>query len=270
MNPSLESNIKLVATDLDGTLLDSRKRVPEGFFEAARELHRRGVRVVIASGRQYQNILKVMAPIRDIISVFADNGGFVFHEGKRIFASRMSDAHIATTLRAVSAIPGTNPILCGAEAAYALPGSPLFDRDFAISYDSRVVADDALERAASDLICKVAVHYDGDAASDLWPKMKAFEGEMAVMLSGEAWVDLMEPDANKGAAMREYQRLLGLSPDECMCFGDLDNDKGMLAACTESYCVENGIDSVKAVCKYIAPSNDDGGVMRVLRDRFRL
>ncbi len=266
----LNPPIKLVATDLDGTLLDSRKNVPEGFFPAARELHRRGVHVLIASGRQYQNILKVMAPIRDIISICADNGGFLFHEGRRIFASRMSDAHIATTLRAVAAIPGTNPILCGADAAYARPGSELFARDFEISYDSRVVAEDAIDRARRDLICKVAVHYDGDAAADLWPQMKVFEGEMSVMLSGTTWVDLMEPDANKGSAIREFQRLLGLSPDECMCFGDLDNDKGMLAACTESYCVENGLDSVKAVCKHIAPSNDDDGVMRVLCERFHL
>lgn len=265
-----DSTIKLVATDLDGTLLDSAKRVPEGFFDAARELRRRGIHVLIASGRQYQNILKVMEPIRDIISVCADNGGFVFHEGRRISASRMSEAHVATALRAVSSIPGANPVLCGAEAAYARPGSDLFQRDFETSYDCRVVADDAFARAADDLVCKVAVHYDGDAAAGLWPAMKAFEGEMSVMLSGPAWVDLMEPDANKGAAMREYQRLLSLSPDECMCFGDLDNDKGMLAACTESYCVENGLDSVKAVCKYVAPSNDDDGVMRVLRERFHL
>ena len=53
-------DIKLIAVDLDGTLLNERKEIPAGFFELVTRLHQRGVRTVIASGRQYFNLLNTL------------------------------------------------------------------------------------------------------------------------------------------------------------------------------------------------------------------
>ena len=61
------------------------------------------------------------------------------------------------------------------------------------------------------------------------------------------------------------QDIYGISPEECVAFGDYMNDYEMLQNCGESYAMENAHDEIKKVAKYIAPSNDDEGVMQVLK-----
>ena len=70
--------------------------------------------------------------------------------------------------------------------------------------------------------------------------------------------------------MKTLQRLLGIRPEECMAFGDYFNDVELLESVGESYAMGNALDEVKAVAKYIAPTNDENGVMRVIKERFSL
>ena len=78
----------------------------------------------------------------------------------------------------------------------------------------------------------------------------------------------MKPGVHKGAAMRGLQSLLGIRPEECMAFGDYLNDCELLEAVGESYAMENAHPTLKRLARHIAPSNDEDGVMRVLRERF--
>ena len=93
---------------------------------------------------------------------------------------------------------------------------------------------------------------------------------LAVILSGEHWVDVMKPGVNKGCAMRGIQQKLGISAAECMAFGDYLNDCELLQAVGESYAMENAHPALKALARHIAPSNDENGVMRVVRERLGL
>ena len=80
----------------------------------------------------------------------------------------------------------------------------------------------------------------------------------------------MKPGVHKGMAMRGLQRMLGVEPEECMAFGDYLNDCELLEAVGESYAMENAHPQLKAMAKHIAPSNDDNGVIRVIKERFSL
>ena len=91
------------------------------------------------------------------------------------------------------------------------------------------------------------------------------EGPLSITLSGEHWVDVMKPGVNKGCAMRGIQQKLGISAAECMAFGDYLNDCELLQAVGESYAMENAHPALKALARHIAPSNDENGVMRVVR-----
>ena len=89
-----------------------------------------------------------------------------------------------------------------------------------------------------------------------------------MILSGEHWVDVMKPGVHKGAAMRGLQKMLGIAPSECMAFGDYLNDCELLESAGESYAMANAHPLLKAQAKHIAPSNDDNGVIRVIREVF--
>ncbi len=75
--------IKLVATDLDGTLLNSKKELPEDFSEWVYK--HKEIKTVIASGRQYYNIKKLFPGMEDSLVFIADNGGLVFENNKIIY-----------------------------------------------------------------------------------------------------------------------------------------------------------------------------------------
>ena len=74
--------IRLIAADMDGTLLDSRSRLPAGIFPMIRELTGRGIRFVIASGRQYYNLESLFRPVADRLTFVAENGAAVFEKGE--------------------------------------------------------------------------------------------------------------------------------------------------------------------------------------------
>ena len=120
-------------------------------------------------------------------------------------------------------------------------------------------------------VCKVAFFDEGDAAAHELPALKErLGGRYAVILSGENWVDVMRPGVSKGRAMQMLQQLKGLTPEDCMAFGDYLNDLELLESVSESYAMENALEELKRVAKYIAPGNDENGVMRVIRERFAL
>ena len=263
----MRKEIKLVVTDLDGTLLDSSKRIPDGFFEAVAKLRSHDVRTVIASGRQYYNVMKLFAPVRDSIDVIAENGGLAFFNGECLFINAMTAEDIAAVLRIVSDVPTAYPLLCGAKCAYALAGPEIFRTSIAPYYERREVSLSAYDHAASDTICKIAI-FDEKDASLIYDRFSHLSERLHLTLSGLNWLDFMNHGADKGIGLRAIQNHLGVTPEETLGFGDYDNDIGFLRQCGDRYAMSNAVDKVKDVCGHVAPSNDEDGVMTVLRDYF--
>ena len=117
----------------------------------------------------------------------------------------------------------------------------------------------------------MAFYDDGDAQTHELPVLQEkLSSRLEVILSGPHWVDIMKPGVSKGKAMRRLQEMLGIKPEECMAFGDYLNDYELLESVGESYAMANSHPKLLAMAKYIAPSNDDNGVMRVIYERFSL
>lgn len=265
------SGIRLVAMDLDGTLLDSAKNVPPGFFEAAATLHARGIHVVIASGRQYANILKKFSPAKDDLVIMADNGAFFDIYGERIVSRSFEPEQVERILAAAAVVPTAHPIICCAESAYTAPCSKSTSRDIDLYYERIEISQEGFERARAKPVIKIAIHDETDSMAHLLPTMGFLNGNgICLRISGDVWLDAMPEGVDKGDGIRRLQQLLGVAPEACMAFGDFENDLGMLEACGESYAMANAVPSVKALCRHEAPSNDDDGVMKVLRNVFGL
>lgn len=79
--------IKLIALDMDGTLLDSKKRLPPDFMDWVKR--HPDIKTVIASGRQYDTLARDFAAVRDQLLFVAENGGFVFEKGEIIYSNEM-------------------------------------------------------------------------------------------------------------------------------------------------------------------------------------
>lgn len=260
--------IRLVAADVDGTLVDSAKRVPAGFAEAVRRLREHGIRFVIASGRQYWNVRETFGQAADDAIILPENGSMLIDGGEATYTSRITDADIEAVLDAVRGIPTAYPMLSGVKATYVRRCSAFCASEMAKYYARRVIGDDAFTQAKDDVICKIAIFDDESSAQNVWPAVSHFTERVHPVLSADNWLDFMNDGVDKGSGLRVIMDRLGVAPEECMAFGDYGNDIGMLRICGESYAMANATDDVKAVCRHIAPSNDDDGVMRVLRREF--
>ena len=85
-------SIKLIAADMDGTLLSSRKQLPKGFFPLVRTLKKIGVRFAPASGRQYYNLYEQFGEIADELMYISENGGMVCDGAKSSCAAKIATA----------------------------------------------------------------------------------------------------------------------------------------------------------------------------------
>ena len=82
--------IKLIATDMDGTLLNSKNEIQDGFYEVFNKLEEKGIIFAAASGRQYYNLLKRFEGIEDKMMFIAENGTFVVYKGKELCCPLLS------------------------------------------------------------------------------------------------------------------------------------------------------------------------------------
>ena len=113
--------IKLIASDMDGTLLNDRKELPGDFFEVFDELERRGIKFTVASGRSFDAVAHLFPEeYRTRLDFICDNGANVIHEGKQVsvtpldrpcivYSARSCFSRKMTGYRSAAALVANNP-----------------------------------------------------------------------------------------------------------------------------------------------------------------
>ncbi|MEU5253995.1 Cof-type HAD-IIB family hydrolase [Streptomyces longwoodensis] len=260
------ADIRLVVTDMDGTLLDDDKRVPAGLWEALARLRERGVLFSPASGRQYATLAREFAEVADGMVFIAENGTYVVRDGEELSSDPMDRAVAADVVRAVRGLAAggvdVGAVVCGKRSAYVERSDEPFLAEVRRYYLRHEVVEDVT--AVDDDVIKVALFDFGSAERTTAPALAPFAGTHQVVVSGEHWVDVMNRTANKGAALRRLQRELGITPAQTMVFGDYLNDLEMLDAADWSFAMANAHPEVIRRARHLAPSNNDNGVLRTL------
>ena len=255
-------SIKLVATDMDGTLLNNRKEMPAGFIPWVKAHPQ--IRTCIASGRQYYTLLDDFTEIADQLIYIAENGGFVFEHGEMIYSNPMEEDVLRQFLSLAGQIPGATPILCGARSAYMPFCPPAIEAQGHMYYHHLEFLENPASCIGQDVISKVTLYIEQQRAPQSLSFLSALPDSVHPVVSGTDWIDINNASVNKGSAIRAIQQKYGILPEECMAFGDFMNDYDLLQACGESYAMENAYPELKAVARHLAPSNEEEGVLKIL------
>ncbi|MEU6810173.1 Cof-type HAD-IIB family hydrolase [Streptomyces sp. NPDC046831] len=264
--PAGPVDIRLVVTDMDGTLLDDAKRIPAGLWPTLAELRRRGVLFSPASGRQYATLAEQFGDEGRGMVFIAENGTYVVRDGVELSSDPLAPAAAAGVLGTVRDLArrgvDVGAVVCGKRSAYVERSDEAFLAQVRKYYVRHRVVEDAT--AVDDEIIKVAVFDFGPAERTTAPTLQAFAATHQVVVSGEHWVDVMNATADKGAALRRLQRELGITPAQTMVFGDYLNDLEMLDAAEWSFAMANAHPEVVRRARHLAPSNNDNGVLRTV------
>ena len=255
-------DVRLVVTDMDGTLLDSHHRVSDRFFKLQEALSRRGVRFAAASGRQYQSIAVKLTPILEELFIIAENGGLLRHRDEVLLSTPLDPALRDEVLATLEGIQGAHTVLCGKDRAYLRPPTPAF-REQLTEYYTDFEYIDPLRGFGAEIM-KIAVYHFESSETHIYPAVQPFENRLKVKVSGAHWVDLSDPKAHKGHALQLLQDHLGIPPEATLAFGDYNNDLEMLDRAGFSYAMANAHPNVLKKARFQTLSNDEGGVEDVL------
>ncbi|WP_420399101.1 HAD family hydrolase [Flagellimonas sp.] len=256
------SQIKMVVTDMDGTLLNSKHQVSPRFFEIFAALQQKNIQFVAASGRQYHSIVDKLNPIKEDILVIAENGALVKEKEHELLVTPIQQHLKDELLEIIEEIEGAHAMLCGKYNAYFDEKSASFLGDLKEYYSNYEIHKNL--RDVTDQIIKIAVYHNQNAEAHIYPALKDLEHLLKVKVSGLYWVDLNHSNAHKGFALDKLMKDHGLASHEVMVFGDYNNDLEMLELSDYSFAMANAHPNVKKVAKYETASNDDYGVERIL------
>ena len=258
------NNVKLVVSDMDGTLLNSKGEVSVLFFKLFKKLQLQNILFCAASGRQYNSIVDKLADIKDDIYVIAENGGIAKKADKVLLLKALNTKKIIHVIPVLRNIKGANIVLCSQDTAFIESNDEDFISYFQEYYHSYTIVDDLIEVAKTTTILKIAVHHASSSEDFIYPKIKHLKEDYLLKVSGQNWLDLSDEKANKGNALREVQKLLNISKEETMVFGDYLNDIEMLQEATFSFAMANAHNQVTKIANYTTKSNDNFGVESVL------
>lgn len=258
--------IKLIATDIDGTLVkESTSEIYPEILEAIRAWTDAGNYFCVASGRQYYSIRHMFAQVADRIIYLAENGAHIRFGEEDILVQNMKREYVEEIMEQLRSYYGEcDTVVSTTNGSLLETRNQEFLDFFVKGYKNKYrVVEDVLAEDAE--IMKIAI-YHKESIREIGEKVliPAWQDKVKTCMAGEEWVDFMDASVDKGNALQVLQKHLGVTKEETMAFGDNDNDIGLLQAAGESYAVENARDTVKAQAKHVCPSYEEKGVYQVI------
>lgn len=257
------SEVKLIVTDMDGTLLNSKNEVSTRFFKQFEVLKKHHIHFVAASGRQYQSITHKLDNIKNDISIIAENGSLLQHNNQIDVLYELSINDVLKSVEILRQIENCYIVLCGRKAAYIETKNEEFISRFSEYYSVYNIVDN-LTKVTTDCFLKIAVYHFESSETKVLPLIPEIQNEFQVTISGQNWLDISHKKANKGNALKIIQKQLGIGKNETMVFGDYNNDLQMLQLAHFSYAMENAHPDVKKIANFQTKSNNNQGVEIIL------
>ncbi|NLM72507.1 MAG: HAD family phosphatase [Clostridiaceae bacterium] len=237
--------IKLVACDIDGTLLHGDDtRINPKIFEKIKLLKQKGILFCAASGRQYINLQRLFTPVADEIYYSCENGAVVFGPGNPgpLLGKTVMDRDLVRKLsQEIMDQPNCEVLFSGAYMCYLWPKKP--DTLELISpFVDKLITVGSIDEITEDFVKVSAYCRDGAAKYErMWGPV--WSSHCNVAIGGEKWLDFTLSD--KGVGIATVCRALGIHPSEVMAIGDNYNDLPMLKLVGSPVIMENAVPELR-------------------------
>ena len=256
--------VKLIVTDMDGTLLDDTLKLPDAIWEVIETLESKNILFAVASGRQYHTLAHIFDRVREKMLFIAENGTYVVYKNKLLFQQPLDPDAVKQFVKLGRSVRDTHIMLCGTETAYIESTDERFLTQARKYYHRLEIVPDLLEVKA-DILKFTVCDFSGSEANS-YPHYKPFEVDFKVAVSGEVWLDIMHKLANKGTALSRMQEILNISDTQTLVFGDYLNDLEMMENAANSYAMANAHPEIGRISKFKTRfDNNNNGVIETLK-----
>lgn len=263
--------IKLIAIDMDGTLLNHDKKIPEDNIRAIRKAAEAGIKVVICTGRMQSGVIPYFEQLdfagHDEYAIL-NNGCSVHHTSDWSLHSyeELSREDVALLAKASADYPGVH-LTFADKTDYTVLDTEVPE---IVAYDAGLVFTKA--KPVNDVtvfdnapIFQAMYLADKEVLDVFQAEQEALLSEKFSTVRSQSYIfEAMPTGVTKASALAKLSTELGISPDEVMAIGDAENDLEMLEFAGVSVAMGNASETVKAVAKYETATCDDAGVARAI------
>lgn len=271
---------KLIAIDLDGTLLNDRKKVSDYNIEVLNRLIEKGYEIVIATGRRYFSAKSFLKGINSHLVILANNGNIVrSSEDDKVILSKFMDKNAYVDLLNEAKDLGLKGIVHvdlfdeGVDMIFELDEIEQSHKKYIFEDDNRYLLLQKHEIEKQERV--LAVVYPGDAdiiyrfsriINDKYPN-RYNSHVLEKIYRAEAMYEAMNPLGTKWKSLLEYAMKIGIEKDEIICIGDDNNDLEMLLNAGLGIAMKNANEIVKKSANLVTEKdNNESGVGVVLTD----
>lgn len=263
---------RLVALDLDGTLLDSRKEISARNRDAVRRIQRQGVHVVLATGRGVSEASEFADELGcDDVMVTAGGAALGRASDHAIVEAWPMDC--ATSAQVVGVVERL-PMRMMAFIGNRIYTNRFSDEHFVVTYrvegymTNKIVCDDVAATIRADGLDVAKVFASGapEVLAEALAAMRAVPG-VTITSSGADNLEVMAAGVDKGSALVHLGERLGIGVDEMIAIGDSDNDTGMMRVVGMPVAMGNATADIKALTRHTTADCDHSGVAEAI-DHF--
>lgn len=283
--------IKLIAIDLDGTLLNTDSQISPENADAIRFAQNSGIHVVIATGRAHADVRAICKKAGLVTPVIAANGATTHDENERKIESIPMDRNIAVkvlewleaneyyyevlTDQAIYS-PNEGHQLMSIEIDRALSANPEESMDRLLRLAEKQYEQTGIERIPSyrsipvsaEIYNILSLSFDTEKLEQGRSQFRN-DKNVAMVISADHNFEVEHPEASKGNALSKLASRLGVSMKDTMAIGDSFNDVSMLSMAYHSVAMGNANPAIKEIAKEVTLKNTEHGVAYAIERKLK-
>ena len=268
-------DIRVIATDMDGTLLD-----PKGQLDLPRlekildKLDQCDIRFVIATGNEVHRMRQLLGHLADRVVLVVANGARIFENNELIQAQTWDDAMVDKALGHFKGRECQDQFVVTAmNGGFVKEGTVFTELDKFMTPEmieklyQRMNFVDEFDSNLFGGVLKMSMVVGEERSESVLQEINdLFDGHVRAVSSGYGCIDILQDGIHKAWGLVELLKRWNLKPEQIMAFGDSENDIEMLEFAGISYAMENAEERVKEIATEVAPANSQAGVYQVLEN----
>ena len=268
-------DIKVIATDMDGTLLD-----PKGQLDLPRlekildKLDQRGIRFVIATGNEVHRMRQLLGHLAERVVLVVANGARIFENNELIQSQTWDDAMVDKALGHFKGRECQDQfVITAMNGGFVKTGTVFTELDKFMTPEmieklyQRMNFVDEFDSSLFGGVLKMSMVVGEERLDSVLQEINdLFDGHVRAVSSGYGCIDILQDGIHKAWGLVELLKRWNLKPEQIMAFGDSENDIEMLELAGISFAMENAEEAVKRVATKVAPANSQAGVYQVLEN----
>jgi len=257
--------IKLIVSDVDGTLLQNGEiKISDSVVERINMLQDQGVTFAVASGRQYPNLKRLFKNVNNDIIYICENGALIVYKSKILSKTPINRMLGLEIIQDIWNRDGCEILLSGMNTSYLAPKKISYFEYIRNHIGNNCTLIEDINAVEEELL-KISVYNEEgiDLHSDYF--IHKWSERVKTAVSGKYWLDFTNRYVNKGNGIKIAKKMLNITTEDTMAFGDNYNDLEMFDQAYFSYAMQHADVKVRQAARYITPN-----VESILTDVLRM